>query len=135
MKYTDSEGWEQFKAYTNSIKSGELTPLTSFELYKSISNQIDKELVNKTTSNGTNITGKSKHFVSRVIGSVEQKRNGVSINDICTALTSPSDVRPIVGTKGRKSQKYILNDVCIVSINPETGTLIQVNPYSKSKRG
>ena len=44
-----------FKAYSSSIKIGELTPLADFDLYKSISKQIDKRIIGLTTSNGIRI--------------------------------------------------------------------------------
>ena len=130
IKYNedDLEEWEEFKAYVAAVKSGELTPLADFKLYRSISKEIDKKLVGTVTSNGILITGKSKHFIARVIGSVEQRRSGVPVNDILPALQNPDKVKPIKHNKNRNSQKFIKD--CMVTVNPDTGILIQVNPRS-----
>lgn len=115
-----------FKAYTRSIKSGELTPLADFKLYTDIGTEIDKTLVGKKTANGIEIIGASKHFIARVIGSVEQRRNGVSLSSIKEAILHPTEIKRL-----EKSEKYILDGVCSVSVNQETGLLIQVNPLRR----
>ena len=76
IRYNKKE-WEQFIAYSSSIKSGELSALTSFDLYKKINNEIDKNLIGITASNSMKITNKSKHFILLVIWPAEQKRNNV----------------------------------------------------------
>ncbi len=126
--------WNEFKAYTSSIKSGELTPLADFELYQSISKEMDDKLLGVVTSNNITITGKSYHSIARVIGSVEQRRNGVQVSDILDALTnSESEILPIRTLKNGRSQKF-RNKVVEVSVNPDTGNIIQVNPvHSKRK--
>lgn len=127
LKYNSNE-WEQFKDYARSIKNGEITPLANFNLYKQISREIDEKLVGITTSNGIVITSKSKHFIARVIGSVEQRRNGVSVDNCYTVLTSnQSEILPVRAVENNKSQKFRYNGF-EVSINPDTGQLIQVNP-------
>lgn len=120
-----------FKAYTSSVKSGELTPLADFEHYKSISKEMDEKLVGIITGNGITITGKTNHSIARVIGSVEQKRNGVDIFDMIKALEEPDEVKPVRYNKNGASQKFILNQKCIVSVNPDTGLIVQVNPFKR----
>ena len=80
------------------------------------------------TSAGIKITGQSKHFMERVIGTKEdpkthRPRSGVSIEDIQDAL-----LHGTLRTRSRDpdSIKYI-TDKCIVSVNPKTGILIQSN--------
>lgn len=132
LKYGDD--WNAFKAYARSIKSGELTPLADFKLYKDTSMEIDKSLVGQITSNGIEIKGKSNHFIARVIGSVEQKITGVDIQDIYEALTNPNtDILPIKTYSNGRSQKFRFNGV-EVSVNPDSGNLIQVNPLKRSKK-
>ena len=133
IKYNENE-WKLFKSYGQSIKSGELTPLANFELYKNTSKEIDIKLIGRTTSNGIEIKGKSKHFISRVIGSVEQRRNGISIDDILEAITNPkAEILPIKKLKNGRSQKIRFKNAEI-SINPESGNLIQGNPLRRGKK-
>lgn len=135
MKYNDGDEWGLFQDYVKSIKREELTSLASFNLYKSVSKEIDEKLIGLTTSNGIQITGKSKHFIARVIGSVVQKRSGVPIDNIISAITSPTRVTAIRELKNGRSQRFSLDNTCSVSVNPDTGILIQVNPYSSRKDG
>jgi SPP1 gp7 family putative phage head morphogenesis protein len=118
------------EAYNRAIETGELSPLASFELYQAMSKEIDDVIVGLTTANGIVVTSKSDHFVARVIGSIAQRRSGVSIQDIIQALTKPDRIDPVrINTEtGQKSQRFILNGKCAVTINPDTGNLIQVNP-------
>ena len=127
LKY--SKEWSSYKKYTRSIRSGELTPLANFRLYQKTSREIDKQLVGITTSNGITIKGKSDHFVARTIGSVEQRRNGVTITQIKSALTDPkAEVGAVRKSKnGNRSQKFRFDGV-EVTVNPDTGNLIQTNP-------
>ncbi|MEG2323494.1 MAG: hypothetical protein RSB80_03930 [Anaerovoracaceae bacterium] len=131
IRYNDIN-WNLFKSYAGFVKSGELTPLSDFKLFKDTSNEIDSKLVGLITNNGITITGKSKHFIARVIGSAEQKRNGVSVGDIFKALThKDAEFLSIKKLSNGKSQKIRFNGV-EVSINPGTGNLIQVNPIKRS---
>lgn len=132
LKYNDTEGWDLLKSYKKAIESGELTPLADFKLYKEISEEIDKNLVGVVTKNGITVTGKSKHFIARTIGSVEQKRNGVSIEHSKQALESPIEIKPVRSNKNGESQKF-KGDYCFVTVNPNSGILIQANP--RGKRG
>lgn len=133
IKY-DNDEWKLFKTYTSSIKSGELTPLADFELYKTISNEMDEKLIGIVTSNNITITDKSNHSIARVIGSIEQRRNGVQVSDVLDALTSSdSEILPIRESKNGRSQKF-RNKVVEVSVNPDTGNIIQVNPVHTRKK-
>lgn len=128
IKYNVNDEWYMFKTYTKAIKSGELTPLASFDLYKNTSKQIDNRLLGIVTINGITITGKSNHFIARIIGSIEQRRNGVSVDKVLSVLTNKnSEILPIRNLSNGKSQKF-RNEFIEVSINPDTGNLIQVNP-------
>ena len=122
-----------FKAYASSIRIGELTPLADFKLYQDMSKQIDSEVVGKTTSNNILITGKSNHFIARIIGSVEQRRNGVTITETLDALLNPVTVDEVRKLKPGRSQRFISERV-LVTINPDTGNLIQVNPRTRRKK-
>lgn len=64
----------------------------------------------------------------------EQRRNGVQVSGILDALTNPkSEVFPVRQLKNGRSQKF-RNEVIEVSINPDTGNLIQVNPVHSKKK-
>lgn len=122
------------EAYEKSVAAGAITPLAGVELYKETSKKIDEKLVGIETANGIKVQGKSYHFIDRVIGSIQQKRNGVPINDIVEALTNPDEVTPIKESSNGRSQRYILNGKCSVALNPDTGRLIQVNPLTRKDK-
>lgn len=133
IKYNNDDDWNLFKEYSKAIEKGELTSLADFDLYKSTSVEIDNKLVGIKTSNAIDVTGKSYHFISRVIGSIEQKREGTSVDSILDALVnSDSTIFPIRNNANGNSQK-IRSDTVEISINPDTGVLIQVNPWKKGK--
>lgn len=95
-----------------------------------MSDEIDSKLIGITASNGVKITGKSNHFIARTIGSVEQKRNSVSIEQSLDALLNPMEIQPATKQFNGSSQKLKGKD-CFISINPDTGILVQVNPHRK----
>lgn len=132
IRYNNKE-WKAFKSYISAIKIGELSPLVDFKLYKDISHEMDNKLIGITTSNGIAILGKSNHAIARIIGSVEQRRNGVSVDDVLEALiNNESEVLPVKELKNGKSQKF-RSGVVEVSVNPDTGNIIQANPIHRKK--
>ena len=134
IRYNKSE-WRMFREYSAGIKSGDLTPLADFNLYKKIAQAVDKRLVGIITSNKIQITGKTSHSIYRIIGSIEQGRNGVEIGDIREALASKDAVKlPVKETKAGLSQKFRTSKL-EVSVNPDTGIIIQVNPIHTRKKG
>ena len=132
LKYSDD--WNEFKAYARSIESVELSALADFTLYQDTSKQIDEALVGKVTKNGLTITGKSNHYIARTIGSVEQRRNGVDVTDALQTLVDPVKIDPVISNPNGKSQRIIGNKSA-VTVNPDTGKLIQVNPIKTKNRG
>lgn len=129
MKYNNPKEFSLLTDYTNSVKSGMISPLSGFKNYKSLYEKIENDIVGMETSTGIKITGQSKHFMERVIGTKEdpkthRPRSGVDIGDIQDAL-----IHGTLRTRSRDpdSIKYV-TDKCIVSVNPKTGTLIQCNP-------
>jgi hypothetical protein len=127
-----SEDWAAFKAYVKSIKSGELSALANFELYKSKSAEIDRTLVGVVTSNGLTVTGKSNHYIARTIGSISQRRNGVDVPEAHTTIVNPIRIEPVKVAKNGRSQRFV-GKSSAVTINPDTGVLIQVNPLRTRK--
>lgn len=130
-KQIDYNEIKNYRNYEKSINVGELTPLADFELYKKISNEIDEKIVGITASNGIKIKNKSNHFISRVIGSVEQKRNGVEIEKIIDTLREPDEITNVEVRASGSTQRFKKYGMAAVSVNPETGNLIQVNPIKE----
>lgn len=129
MKYNDPKEFSLLADYTNSVKNGMISPLSGFRNYKTLYEMVEKDIVGLKTSTGIKMTGQSKHFMERVIGTKEdpkthRPRSGVSIEDIQDALLSGT---PRIRERDPNSIKYV-TDKCIVSVNPKTGILIQCNP-------
>ena len=60
-----------------------------------------------------------------------RSRSGVSVEGIKDALENPMTVRAIrTDLQGERSQKYI-GEKATVSVDPDTGTLIQCNPTNE----
>lgn len=74
MKYNDSKKWELLQTYMKSVKEGMISPMSSFENYVKLHKEIEKTVVGIKTSNGVRITGQSKHFLERVIGTMEDPK-------------------------------------------------------------
>lgn len=133
MKYNKPKEFELLTDYANSVKSGMISPLSGFKNYKKIHNNLEKNVVGIDTAEGTKIKGKSKHFMERVIGTMcdprtGKPRSGVSVGDILESLINPVKVDAIrTGKNGQRSQKYVGKNAT-VTINPDTGILIQCNP-------
>lgn len=129
IKYNNSNQWGDYKHtyrlkthYDKAINKGDLSALVDFDLYKHFDKTISAELNGVNTVNDITVKGHSLHFIDRVFGSVEQKRSGVNVEDIKTTLQT--------ATKYKEKDKSIkiYGEKTIVSINPKTGRLIQVNP-------
>jgi hypothetical protein len=144
MKYNNSPECKLMNAYITSVKKGKFSPLVGYDHYKKLHNEINNSLVGLTTTNGIEITGQSDHFIERVIGVIKdpdtgKKRLGVELQDIQDALTNDKAMKPKISRdkngnilydedgKPKISQLFV-TDKCAVSINPETGVLIQCNP-------
>ena len=117
--------------YLKSIMSGEMSPLVSYPLYSEMNKRIENEIIGITTVNGIEIKGYVPHFTARIFGSVEQKRNGVELDDVIDALTNKKAyIRAVQTRKGRSSQTFS-NGKVDVTVNPETGMLVQTNPSKR----
>ena len=129
---------ELLERYTQDVKDGWISPLSGFDNYKQLYQQIESSIVGKTTSNGILITGQSRHFMQRVIGTMADPkkladdlqivhRSGTEISDIMDALFSPERIDPpVIRENGRRSIRFI-GSRGIVTVNPDTGQLIQTN--------
>lgn len=137
VKYTDSPRFQLLGQYVRDVKDGWVSPLSGFANYERLYNRVQTEIVGQTTSTGLLITGQSDHFIQRVIGTMVDpkwlknelkvvRRSGVEFEEILQAVRKGA-ARPIRYTGGRPSQVF-QTDACVVSINPDTGVLIQCNP-------
>lgn len=114
--------------YVAARRSGAVSAVASFSDWQSMNTKLNTLFVGKTAANGVQIKSVSRHFVDRVIGSIEQRRSGVSIANLEKAIKEGVPLPVVVRKDGRKSQKIILDGVCELTINPNTGELIQCNP-------
>lgn len=118
------------------MEKGDISPLVGFDLYKETGESITGQLVGQTAANGVVVLGYKTHFLDRVIGQTgsphPNMRMGVSISDILEAVSYGSVGNIITDNCGICSQK-IYGIKCIVTINPNTGMLIQVNPRSQRR--
>ena len=72
MKYNNHEEFQMLTDYTNSVKNGMISPLSGFKNYKTLYESVEKDIIGMQTSTGIEITGQSKHFIERVIGTAEK---------------------------------------------------------------
>ena len=142
-RYNNTEEYRLLMQYANSVKSGWLSPLAGFDLYKSTHERIQTELVGKTTADGTVITGHTAHFMERMFGTLVDpdklkydlkiiRRSGVGYEAMRDTVLNPERINPAkTDSRGKRSVRLI--GKAIVTINPDTGQLIQLNPRSEQK--
>ncbi|MBQ9209988.1 MAG: hypothetical protein IJ149_10780 [Oscillospiraceae bacterium] len=143
MEYNEPEKYKQLSNYVSSVDSGMMSPLTGFKRYSDYYGRIEKELVGQATSNGILIQGQSKHLLERVFGTMNDpahggtKRSGVEFEDVKDALlngkTIPAKTETLADGTIRSSQ-VLYNDKATVSINPDTGIIIQCEPRRRGKK-
>ena len=142
-RYNNTEEYRLLMQYANSVKSGWLSPLAGFDLYKSTHERIQTELVGETTADGTVITGHTAHFMERMFGTLVDpdklkydlkiiRRSGVGYEAMRDTVLNPERINPVkTDSRGKRSVRLI--GKAIVTINPDTGQLIQLNPRSEQK--
>lgn len=138
VKYNDSPRYELLRQYADGVQTGWISPLSGFENYENLYNRIQSGIVGKSTQNGVLITGLRPHFMQRVIGTMVDpkilredlkvvRRSGVEYSDIEDALFRPEHTGPVATRpSGQRSQRFVGKN-CVVTINPDTGQLIQTN--------
>lgn len=142
-KYNNTEEYQLLMHYNHSVETGWLSPLAGFDLYKSTHERIQTELVGKTVADGTVITGHTAHFMERMFGTLVDpgklkydleiiRRSGVGYEAMRDTVLNPERICPTkTDSKGKRSVRFI-GKAC-VTINPDTGQLIQLNPRSEQK--
>lgn len=118
------------KGYDQAVQEGDLSALTGFEHYKKVAEEVEMRIVGIKTSDGIVIEGYVTHFLDRIMGSYEKKREPVSIDDILDTLLRTDT--EITGIGNRRTYKHAEN-VCKVGLNPETKKLIQATPKKKGE--
>lgn len=130
----NSDSWGLFKHYKNAIKSGEVTPLADFKLFEDTYKEAKSRLVGIKAVNDVEIKGITHHLTERIIGSVEKKRNGISIDQIERLLTSEKTlVGDIEERANGKGQRLALGKVAVV-INPDKKIIVQCNPWKEGRK-
>lgn len=93
-----------------------------------VAEEVERKLVGTTTADNVEIKEYTTHFIDRVIGSYEQKREPVSIKDVSEALKAPQKVI----SRSSSERMYIHEkNACKVGVNPSRGRLVQVSPKQK----
>ena len=119
---------ENLDHYIDARRRGSLSAVVSFSDWQETDTRLKSVFIGQTAPNGVKVTSVSKHFVDRAIGSIYQRRSGVSLDDLERAFKE-GQVLPVETRKdGRQSQKIVLYGVCEFTVNPKTGELIQCNP-------
>lgn len=135
------------KGREKAIQNRDISALIDEETYINVAKEVDKKLVGLKTSDDIMITGYKTHFIDRVIGEYqssnetinknsfavkaeimsEKPRQGVPIEYIkdCLQNSDKATIKPHKSSK--RSKTYILKGKCAVTINPDSGDLIQTN--------
>lgn len=132
MKYNKPEEYRWLKGYSRAVEKGDISPLVGFTQYKNTAEEIQEKLVGQTTANGITIEHFTTHFIDRVIGQAagdyKGKRRGVMVEDALSALKFPIQIGlEQERSDGKRSIKFT-GETCEITVNPESQTLVQVNP-------
>lgn len=114
--------------YIAARRNGSVSAVVGFSDWHEMDTRLRTAFVGRIAANGVKITAVSKHFVDRAIGSVSQRRSGISLSNLKRAIAEGTPLPIETRKDGRQSQKIILSEVCEITINPKTGELIQCNP-------
>ena len=143
IKYNKSkqEEFQLLQHYKWAVDKGQIAAISSFANYKEQYNKINETLVGKTF-NGVEIKKVSNHFIDRTVGSIyytytrnggKIKHEGVSVEDSFKTLLSGQKRSIQYDKHKRPSQKFLLLGVAVLTINPITGELVQVNRCEDEK--
>jgi hypothetical protein len=144
LKYNNFPAYKVLRQYAKDVNAGWVSPLVGFEEYLSLHDRINEEFVGKTLSNGVVIKGQTAHFMQRVVGTMVDpkkkkeelriiRRSGVDFDDIFDTLFKPESISNVVIKENGKPSIVFIGKKCVVSINPESGELIQTNPLGGNK--
>ena len=114
--------------YIAARRNGSVSAVVGFSDWHEMDTRLRTAFVGQIAANGVKITAVSKHFVDRAIGSVSQRRSGISLSNLKRAIAEGTPLPIETRKDGKHSQKIVLYGVCELTINPKTGELIQCNP-------
>lgn len=122
--------------YVAARRSGTVSAVASFSDWQTMNTKLNTLFVGKTAANGVQIKSVSRHFVDRAIGTIYKKdggkkREGVSVANLQNIIMHGKVGRTKTDSMGRKSTLLYIDGVGDVTINSETGVLVQCNPNSK----
>lgn len=101
-----------------------MSPILGYDVYKARALEMDEKLVGMTTGDGVTITNYTAHAVTRSLGytglSKKYQRGEVPVDTIKTLLS---------GKRAETNNSPVYRNAdYMVSVNVETGTIIQANP-------
>ncbi|MBQ2741116.1 MAG: hypothetical protein IJF39_05820 [Clostridia bacterium] len=126
-----------FQHYKYARESGDISALVDFNLYTKTKKTMQHKFVGQIAVNGTKISSISNHFLDRHFGTIyrkskkDPKHEGVMIEEIESAIKNGIVCDIKTDAKGRKSQKIYIKGKVDITVNPDTGELIQCNKISK----
>lgn len=137
-EYHNSPAIDLRNKWAEGVAQGWISALVSFDTYSRAYNALEIGIVGERTKDNILITGISDHFMQRLCGtSIDPKiyeekhriirRSGVEPEDIIYTLLNGKSRVTVYDSNGNPSKLYI-SDKCKVSINPDSGILIQCNP-------
>ena len=142
MKYQEPQRWDLLKGYKSEVTSGNISPLVGFKNFEKEHNSLIERFVGTKTSDGVEIKGIKPHFTARKIGTHEWMADDASkeirnrlrykavkseqIEDALSSGVYRDTLRKEKTGKMMLSRQY-QGQECVVTVNPETGMLIQTN--------
>ena len=117
--------------FIKAVDKGDISVLVGIDEYIATARKVEVQLVGLTTKDGVVIREYSTHFIDRIIGQTADPqpgmRQGVSIEAVKSTLLNADD---IYNSAIKKSRTYS-HGMAVVTVNPNTGRLVQANPKGR----
>lgn len=130
MNYNDKAEYSRLQKYAYMVDKGEVSPLLGYAEYRKKALEIEDKVIGITAKDGTVINDYSAHFISRAIGrsalNEHFNRPGVEVDDIKDVLINGEIGKSQTNSDGQTSKLFV-SKKCKVSVNTDTGKLIQTN--------
>ena len=133
------------ESYEKAKDGGVISSLITFKTYNQVAYNLLEKVVGTTTKDDIMIIGFTPHMIDRIIGNYKASnepinkdsfsvknnlygaRKGVPVKNVIDALKNGKSSGVKIDKSGKKSIVYKTNK-CTVSVNPDTGELIQTTP-------